>query len=100
VGEVGDVYQEIVEKYADRVVPSTTQPRGRRRHAASDYKSVTMSVRNGSQVAVRGLAMYRARYERRRRRCASRRGWNDAAALSRVTQLYFPTDAASSRACG
>jgi len=86
-----DVYQEIVEKYADRVVPSTTQPAGGAAAAPGTpqrYKSVTMSVQERlGKWPEEGLAMYRARYEAQAAAMREQAGVDDAAALSRVTQL-------------
>src|SRR5687767_8444020 len=105
-----DVYQEIVEKYADRVVPSgspvapataeapdappekTTAPLPR-------YKSVTLAVQERlGRWPEEGLAMYRARYEAQAAALREQAASDDAAALSRVVQLYFPTDAARAAA--
>jgi hypothetical protein len=44
-------------------------------------------------VAGEGLAQYRARYESQAAALREQAGVDDAAALSRVTQLYFPTEA-------
>src|SRR3954471_9807273 len=55
-----DVYQEIVEKYADRVVPSGQSDNG----VISRYSSVTVEVqRRLGKWTEDGLRVYRARYE-------------------------------------
>jgi outer membrane protein assembly factor BamB len=130
-----DVYQEIVEKYADRVVPigpggalqqpaappaeppppppaegaapqppppDAEVPAARDRAAAPvdknaplpRYKSVTLAVQERlGKWPEEGLNTYRARYETQAAALREQAGPDDAAALSRVTQLYFPTDA-------
>src|SRR5688500_16151739 len=92
-----DVYQEIVEKYADRVVPDVKgDPAFPAPGAAPQrYKSVTLAVQERlGKWPEEGLTMYRARYESQAATLREQAGIDDAAALSRVTQLYFPTDAA------
>jgi outer membrane protein assembly factor BamB len=91
--KAADVYQEIVEKYADRVVPV---PGGS--DDAQRYCSVTLTVQEllGKWPAD-GLRAYRARYEIPAQTLldAARSGpADDPAGLMHVLQLYFPTDAA------
>ena len=98
-----DVYQEIVEKYSDRVVPSHPAARppaeGEGPASPQRYKSVTLAVQERlGKWPEDGLAMYRARYETAAETLRESAGVDDAAALSRVVQLYFPTDAAKAAA--
>src|SRR5688500_10045895 len=89
-----DIYQEIVEKYADRVVPTNTPAPGEGA-VMQRYKSVTLAVQERlGKWPQDGLEMYRARYESQAASMRDAAGLDDAAALSRVTQVYFPTDAA------
>ena len=91
-----DVYQEIVEKYADRVVPSGTsaEPASQPADAAAAaaialprYKSVTLAVQERlGKWPEEGLAMYRARYEAQAATLREQAGLDDAAALSRVSR--------------
>src|SRR5687767_632410 len=88
-----DIYQEIVEKYADRVVPTNAPAPGQ--GVMQRYKSVTLAVQERlGKWPQEGLEMYRARYEAQAAAMRDAAGVDDAAALSRVTQVYFPTDAA------
>src|SRR5689334_10704835 len=57
--KAADVYQEIVEKYADRVVPSSSE-----NNATTRYVSVTLEVqRRLGKWPADALNVYRARYE-------------------------------------
>jgi hypothetical protein len=90
-----DVYQEIVEKYSDRVVlvsggggddPTKNLPR---------YASVSLKVQELlGKWPDEGLKRYRARYEASAASLLEGAGQDDVAALSRVMQRYFATDAA------
>jgi outer membrane protein assembly factor BamB len=84
-----DVYQEIVEKYADRVVPIGGEGNEKR------YSSVTLAVQDLlGKWPEEGLAAYRARYETPAATMLEAAGTEDISALNRVVQRYFPTDAA------
>src|SRR5215207_11452542 len=99
-----DVYQEIVEKYADRVVASggaaagaapapapAPAPGAAPAAAPQRYKSVTLAVQERlGKWPEDGLAMYRARYEAQAATLRESAGLDDAAALIRVVQVYFP----------
>src|SRR5947207_1397367 len=55
-----DVYQEIVEKYADRVVPNQADAAG----VAKRYSSVTLEVqRRMARWPDEGMRAYKARFE-------------------------------------
>lgn len=124
--KAADVYQEIVEKYADRVVPAGGGPAGPGGGAgagagaggapgaggegpggqgagggegaeatATRYTSVTLEVQKRlGKWPDDGLEVYRARYETPASSLLEAAGTDDPAGLSRVVQLYFPTDAA------
>lgn len=99
-----DVYQEIVEKYADRVVPADMPAEAAVEAAAGAqavlrYTSVTLKVQSllGKWPA-EGLQVYRARYETPAQTLLDAADVDDVAALNRVVQLYFPTDAAKKAA--
>ena len=92
-----DVYQEILDKYADRVVPAddgAADPASVKR-----YISVTQKVQTllGKWPA-EGLQVYRGRYEAPAQTLLDSAGSDDAAILNRVVQLYFPTVAAKKAA--
>src|SRR3954471_532859 len=90
--KAADVYQEIVEKYADRVVPVPDAPDDAKR-----YGSVTLTVQELlGKWPDEGLRAYRARYETPAATMLEAAGGasgDDVAGLSRVVQRYFPTDA-------
>src|SRR5882757_2282669 len=89
-----DVYQEVVEKYSDRVLPVPDTDKGVQR-----YASVTLTVQEHlGKWPDEGLARYRARYDSAAVTMLESAGVDDAAALTRVVQLYFPTDAAKNAA--
>src|SRR2546423_1858350 len=61
--KAADVYQEIIEKYADRVVPVVSAEAGADETAAQRFTSVTMRVQELlGKWPDEGLARYRARY--------------------------------------
>jgi outer membrane protein assembly factor BamB/tetratricopeptide (TPR) repeat protein len=97
--KAADVYQEIVEKYADRVVPASgtdasgTDAAGN----ATRYTSVTVEVQKRlGKWPDDGLQVYRGRYETAAATLLEQADPDDPAGLTRVLQLYFPTDAAKS----
>jgi outer membrane protein assembly factor BamB len=86
-----DLYQEILEKYPDRVVPvhlvAGEQP--------IQYTSVTEAVRQAlSKWPPDGLDVYRGRYEATAANIVSSAGPTDLIKLHEAFSLYFPTDAA------
>ncbi len=90
-----DVYQEIVQKYADRVVPTATAENG----ITTRYSSVVLEVqRRLGKWNDDGLRVYRGRYEAPAAALLESAGSDDVAALNRVIQLYFATDAAKTAA--
>jgi outer membrane protein assembly factor BamB/TolA-binding protein len=91
-----DVYQEIVEKYADRVVPNQTDPTGADPAGAPrSYSSVTLEVqRRMSKWPDEGIHAYQARFEAPAAAMLEAAGVDDAAALNKILSEYFPTDAA------
>jgi len=87
--KAADIYQEILEKYSDRVIP-----------AASDrqYTSVTETVRNAlCKWPAEGLDIYRGLYENTAANLLTAKP-NDPATLHQVMLLYFPTDSAKTAA--
>ena len=55
-----DVYQEILEKYQDRVVPTVTNDKGQ----AVKYASVTVAVQERlARWPEEGLTVYKTRFE-------------------------------------
>src|SRR5438105_5173310 len=85
-----DVYQEIVEKYSDRVVSINTDDTGGQRYAGVVLREQELL----GTWPEEGLKRYRARYEASAGTMLEAAGADDAAALSRIVQLYFVTDAA------
>ena len=84
-----DVYQEIIEKYADRVVPTRTDPTGQ----PTQYTSVAMVVQEKiAKWPAAGLTAYRRRFDDTAKDQLAAAG-DDPAALQKVMSLYFPTDA-------
>ncbi len=87
-----DLYQEIMEKYKDRVVPS-------RKDAKTDTINQYMSVAYAVQEQLArwpepGLNVYRSRYEATARAMLDAAGRDDPGALNQVFWLYFVTDSA------
>ncbi len=93
-GKSADVYQEILEKYPDRVVPSGEDPQT---HAVNRYVSVTETVRQSlCKWPPDGLLIYRSRYETEAAKLLDAAGSDGLDKLQQVLFLYFPTDAAKS----
>ncbi len=85
-----DVYQEIIEKYADRVVPTRSDETGQ----ISQYNSVALVVQEKlAKWPEEGLQVYRGRYEQSAKDMLDRAG-NDRQELQKVFSQYFPTDSA------
>ncbi|MCC6424670.1 MAG: PQQ-binding-like beta-propeller repeat protein [Phycisphaerales bacterium] len=88
-----DVFQEILEKYPDRVVQSRVDQEGK----ISQYTSVAMVVQHRlAKWPTEGLAVYKARYGPIAEAMLQKAGVDDFATLHNVLSLYFVTDAARS----
>lgn len=86
-----DLYQEILEKYADRVVPSQID----RDNKIYQYTSVTKGVQEQlARWPQEGRDVYRARYEAAAASMIESMGQNDLVTLNQVFSKYFITDAA------
>jgi len=91
-GKSADVYQEILEKYPDRVVPSGEDPQT---HVVNRYVSVTETVRQSlCKWPSDGLMVYRSRYETEAAKLLAAAGADDLDQLQQVLFLYFPTESA------
>ena len=91
-----DVYQEIIEKYADRVVPADAMVEG---GDVTRYTSVTLKVQALiGKWPEEGLAVYRGRYEAPAQALLDAADIDDAAALNHIVQRYFLTEAAKKAA--
>jgi outer membrane protein assembly factor BamB len=91
-GKSADVYQEILEKYSDRVVPAGEDPQT---HAIVHYTSVTQTVRESlCKWPIDGLVVYRGRYETPAAALLAEAGNDGLNKLHEVMARYFPTDAA------
>lgn len=86
-----DLYQEILEKYADRVVPSQID----KDNKIYQYTSVTKGVQQQlARWPQEGRDTYRARYEAAAALAVESAGRNDLVTLNQVFSKYFITDAA------
>ena len=86
-----DLYQEILEKYADRVVPSQVD----KDNKIYQYTSVTKGVQEQlARWPQEGRDVYRARYEAAAAQMVEAAGPADLFALNQVFNKYFITDAA------
>ena len=84
-----DLYQEILDKYADRVVPSQVN----KDNTICQYTSITNSVQERlAHWPQEGLDIYRARYETPAQTLLDS-GPNDIATLNKVYSIYFITEA-------
>ncbi len=91
-GKSADVYQEILEKYSDRVVPAGEDPQS---HVVTHYTSVTQTVRESlCKWPIDGLAVYRGRYETPAAALLAEAGNDGLNKLHEVMSRYFPTDSA------
>lgn len=86
--KAADVYQEISEKFADRVVPTIKDDAGKPRQYVSAARMVQDRV---AAWPADGLAAYRRRFEDTAR--DSLNTADDARAAERTMKLYFVTDA-------
>jgi outer membrane protein assembly factor BamB/tetratricopeptide (TPR) repeat protein len=89
-GKSADLYQEILQKYKDRVVPAAMDDRQR----IVQYASVTEAVRQAiCKWPPEGLDVYRARYETDAQKMLADAGTNRLGTLHQVFSVYFPTEA-------
>ncbi len=87
--KAADLYQEVLEKYRDRVIPA---PVGPDEHARR-YTSITNPVQaHLAKWPAAGLDVYRARYETPAATILDSARPGDADTLNRVYSLYFVTD--------
>ncbi|MDP9175127.1 MAG: PQQ-binding-like beta-propeller repeat protein [Planctomycetota bacterium] len=94
-GKSADLYQEILEKYPDRVVPAALDASPQ----FIQYTSVTESVRQSlCKWPAEGLDVYRGRYEATAGSILSSAEAGDRAKLHQIISMYFPTDAAKTAA--
>lgn len=85
-----DLYQEILEKYKDRVVPSQID----RNNYISQYTSVATAVQEQlCKWPPEGLAVYKARYEAAAEQMLKDAKRGDLQPLHEVYSRYFVTDA-------
>jgi tetratricopeptide (TPR) repeat protein len=86
-----DVYQEILEKYQDRVIPVATNDKGQ----FIKYSSVTVAVQERlARWPEDGLTVYRARYEPSAAMMLEQARSGDYRALHDILSRYFVTEAA------
>ncbi|HEV2689478.1 MAG TPA: tetratricopeptide repeat protein, partial [Bryobacteraceae bacterium] len=86
-----DLYQEVITKYADRVVPWRVDADDK----ICQYTSITNPVQERLAKWPReGLDVYRARYEIPAATLLENARQDDAATLNKVYNIYFVTDAA------
>lgn len=89
-GKAAEVYQELVEQYADRVLPSRVDDENQ----IVQYTSAALAVQERlAKWPAAGLDAYRARYETAARTLLESAP-DDPATLHRVCRLYFATDTA------
>jgi outer membrane protein assembly factor BamB len=87
-----DVYQEILDKYQDRVVPTHTDELTQ---AVDRYASVTETVRESlCKWPQEGLLVYRGRYETIAQGLLTAAGNDGVDKLHEILAKYFPTEAA------
>ncbi|GIW77797.1 MAG: hypothetical protein KatS3mg104_2860 [Phycisphaerae bacterium] len=85
-----DVYQEIVDKYADRIIATGSDPQNQ----IVQYTSVALVVQEKlARWPEEGLTVYRWRYEPSAQELLEQSG-QDPMLLQRVLLRYFPTNAA------
>jgi hypothetical protein len=88
--KAADALQEVVEKYADRVMPSQVDAK----NVIYQYTSVTTAVQERlAKWPAEGLDVYRARFEPQAIAMLEAAAPEDIAALHKVYSLYFVTDA-------
>ncbi len=90
-----DLYQEILEKYPDRVVPAGVDAADQ----VIQYTSVTEAVREAlCKWPPDGLDVYRGRYETTAANLLASVKPGDLATLHKIVSMYFPTDTAKQAA--
>jgi outer membrane protein assembly factor BamB/tetratricopeptide (TPR) repeat protein len=91
-GKSADVYQEILEKYSDRVVAAHEDPQS---HVVDQYASVTETVRQSlCKWPEDGLTVYRGQYETPAAALFNAAGNDGVQKLHEVLWRFFPTDSA------
>jgi outer membrane protein assembly factor BamB len=94
-GKSADIFQEILEKYSDRVVPSRTD----KDNVIRGYTSVAAAVQGElSHWPREGLDVYRGRFESAAAALLHQARRDDLATLSQVYSRYFVTDSARTAA--
>ncbi len=89
--KAADLYQEVLEKYSDRVIPSRKDDKNR----IMQYRSVAEDVKERlCRWPQEGLDIYKQRYEPAAASILERSRRDDYAALHSVMSKYFVTDAA------
>ncbi len=84
------IYQEVIAKFADRVVPIKTDDKGK----TTQYASVALLVQEKlSKWPEEGIKAYRARYEDAAADLLNQAG-DDRLKLSNILWNFFPTEAA------
>jgi len=87
-----ELYQEIIEKFADRVVPSAGQAPSR---LVRQYTSVALAVQERlAKWPVEALEVYRSMYEPAARTAFANVATDDLQGMHRVISTYFITDTA------
>ncbi|HMO27427.1 MAG TPA: tetratricopeptide repeat protein [Tepidisphaeraceae bacterium] len=89
--KAAELYQEILEQYADRVLPSQTDDENK----IYQYASVAKAVQDRlSRWPAAGLGVYRARYEPLAQAMLDGAAFDDLPVLHGILQQYFPTTTA------
>lgn len=89
--KAAELYQEILEQYADRVLPSQTDEENK----IYQYASVAKAVQDRlSRWPAAGLGVYRARFEPLAQAMLEGAAFDDLPVLHGVLQQYFPTTTA------
>ncbi|MDB5303459.1 MAG: bamB 4 [Phycisphaerales bacterium] len=84
-----DLYQEVITKYSDRVVPSALD----KDKKINQYTSITFGVQEKlAKWPQEGLDVYRARFETPAAAMLENARPGDAAALNKVYSVYFVTE--------
>ena len=87
--KAADALQEVIEKHADRVMPSQVD----QKNVIYQYTSVTTAVQERlAKWPQEGLDVYRARFEPQAAALLEQASADDVGALHRAYALYFVTD--------
>ncbi|HEV2295915.1 MAG TPA: PQQ-binding-like beta-propeller repeat protein [Tepidisphaeraceae bacterium] len=87
--KAADALQEVIEKHADRVMPSQVDAN----NVIYQYTSVTTAVQERlAKWPAEGLDVYRARFEPQAAALLEQAGPDDLGALHRAVALYFVTE--------